>query len=170
MSLDFIVGLGERLRQKEKELDALTKATIELNKEIAQLSLVDLPEAMREEGLKAFKLRDGTAIELKDDFFASITADRADLAHGWLRENGFGGLIKNAIAVTLPRGEDEAARLAADELRERFGEDAVALKSEVHKQTLLAFIREQAGKGRLPPMDLFGIHPFTKAIAKGARE
>ena len=170
MTLASIVALGERLRSKEKALAVLNQQVVDLNKEITKISLTDLPEAMREEGLKAFKLKDGTEIELKDDFLANISADRAAPAFKWLREHGFGGLIKNSIAVTLARGEDEAAQVAADELREQFGADAVALKSEVHRQTLLAFVREQATKGKLPPTELFGIHPYTKAIAKGARE
>ena len=55
------------------------------------------------------KLADGSAIEVKEIYSATIPVARKDGAYNWLRENGLGDLIKNEVTVSFGRNEDNKA-------------------------------------------------------------
>jgi hypothetical protein len=95
---------------------------------------------------------------------ANISKDRSAGAHEWLRDNGFGDLIKNTVSVNFGKGEDDKAGELIKGL-----EDSgynVDQKEAVHPSTLKAFCKEQIEKGSEIPTDLFGIFIGQKTTIK----
>lgn len=122
----------------------------------------DLPDLMQELGLDAVRLADGTAVELKEEVSAGITEARRSEAHAWLRERGFGGLIKTAVVVEYGAGAEGEALSLGERLERELDRD-VMVSEKVAPQTLKAFVREQLAAGRPLPFELFGVHAFSFA-------
>tara|TARA_R100000329_G_scaffold56801_1_gene51510 strand:+ start:784 stop:1347 length:564 start_codon:yes stop_codon:yes gene_type:complete len=107
-----------------------------------KLSQVAIPEIMEALKLKTMKLADGSAIEIKEIYSATIPTDKKEGAYNWLRENGLGDLIKNEVTVSFGRGEDNKASDYADLAKERGFEPTQKLK--VEPMTLKALFRERS--------------------------
>lgn len=129
--------------------------------EFRDISERRLPEKMDELGMEEFKTKTGLKIKVKEVIRASIPKPRQGEAFRWLRENGFGGLIKRAIAVKFGKGEDETAEKLAHDLAEKY---EVEDNASVHPSTLKAFVSEQLADGHEIPMDLFGVHRQRTAV------
>lgn len=128
---------------------------------------IDLPNAMAAAGVMSFKLLDGKSITIKEDVYASIPKDeRYPAALSWLRDNGFGDVIKNEVKVAFGKGEETQAEELFAMLVEHDWASKTVTSESVHSSTLKALIREQLAKGADFPMDLFGAYPTTKAIIK----
>lgn len=145
-----------------EQLDAAKKALTRTEQE-------DLPELMAEVGLKSLTLEDGSIVEVVQDVSCGITEERRALAHSWLLEHGFGGLIKTEVSVAFGRGERDQATLLAAKIQEDTGASP-AVKEAVHPATLKSFVKEQMELGVAIPFDVFGIHPFNKAKLKAAKK
>ena len=52
-------------------------------------------------GLSSLKLADGSAVEVKPYYAASISTKNREAAYSWLRENGLGDIIKNNVPFPL---------------------------------------------------------------------
>lgn len=94
---DSVSSLGEKLKQAEKDLE--------------QVSRVDIPDLLDEIGMLNFTLKDGAAIKVEDKLKASIpkgttpeTEEKARKAFAWLRDHNAGALIKTVISVVIPKG------------------------------------------------------------------
>jgi len=149
------------LEQRVEDLTAeLKKAQLDL----AHVSGEALPAALAEHGLTELKMADGSKVTVATVISANITKERSEAAHEWLRDNGFGDLIKNTVAVTFGKGEDEKANELVKELdSEGFNVDQ---KEAVHPSTLKAFCKEQIEKGTAIPSELFGIYIGQKTTIK----
>lgn len=159
-----LIGLARRYDDRV----AAAERELEESKEAYRRVVQDeLPDLMRELGVESLKLEDGVTISIKEDVSASITEERRGPAHAWLRDHGFGGLIKTNVTATFSRGmEEEAARLASQiALDMHVPVDCV---ERVHPATLKSFIRERMEAGDKLPMELFGIHPYSQAVFKEA--
>ena len=95
--------LEDDLEQKEKELK-------ELKRHIDLVSGEVIPTMMQEMNISTLKLADGSSVEVKPVYGASITTANKEAAYTWLRENGLGDLIKNEITVSFGRNEDNKAQ------------------------------------------------------------
>ena len=134
---------------------------------LRQVQEIDLPNAMAQAGVSSITLPSGEKVSIKEDIFASIPKN--ELYHealDWLREHGFGDVIKNAVTVSFGKGEDEQADELLRILAEHHWRQMADQKMSVHPQTLKALIKEQLAKGTNVPFELFGVVPFTKAIIK----
>lgn len=160
-TLERLVAMAEDMRSAAEDVAANKRALEAATERYKRLETVDLPELMREIGVPALTLPDGTALQLADDFSCGITEEKAPAALAWLRENGFGALIKSVVSAEFGRGEEERAQQASKLLQDN-GFDPAA-KETVHPQTLKSFIREQMEAGKPPPFDLFSIHVMAKA-------
>lgn len=147
---------------QQQELELELKG---LSEKLRRVQEIDLPAAMQQAGVSEIKLPDGYKITVKEDVYASIPAENKDGAFEWLREHGFGDLIKNEVAVSFGKGEEDQAASLLREL-DANGWRNYQQKTAVHPQTLKALVREQLAKGAEFPMDLFGAGPITKAIIK----
>ena len=89
---DEVKVLEENLKRKKEAADKISEEVI--------------PEIMENMKLKTLKLQDGSAIEVKEIYGASIPVANRESAYTWLRDNDLGDLIKNEMTVSFGRGED----------------------------------------------------------------
>ena len=143
----------KRLRDLEDQVKAEEQALKDKEKEIERISGDVIPTLLSEMGLSSLKLADGSAVEVKPYYAASILNKNKDAAYSWLRENGLGDIIKNDVTVTFGRGEDNKA-MAYATLAKGQGYEPVQ-KIGVHAQTLKAVVRERTESGQDLPADLF---------------
>ena len=145
-----IQELKEKLKQKE---DYRTKLSEEV-----------LPSLFSEVGLTEVKLSDGRKVKVSEYYRAAIKVENRDAAYTWLRNNGFGDLVKNQITCSFGRNEDEKASGLMSELSDKGLEPAQ--REWVEPSTLRAFVREQYEKGVDLPMELLGAYVGQKTTIK----
>ena len=136
----------EKLDRKKEQADRLSQQVI--------------PEIMESMKLKTMKLRDGSAIEIKEIYSATIPIDKRDGAFNWLRNNDLGDLIKNEITVSFGRNEDNKAREYAN-LAESNGYQPQQ-KLKVEPMTLKALYRERVQKDLDLPSEHFNLFKGNK--------
>ena len=106
-------------------------------------------------GLSSLKLADGSAVEVKPYYAASILNKNKDAAYSWLRDNGLGDIIKNNVTVSFGRNEDNKAAEYANLAKSQGYQPTQKLK--VEPMTLKALVRERIEKGVEMPMDIFNV-------------
>ena len=143
---DEIENDEERLKLKKEKAD--------------KISNIAIPEIMRALKLKTMKLADGSAIEVKEVYSATIPLDKKDGAFNWLREHGLGALIKNEVTVSFGRGEDNKAAEYADLARGQGLEPTQKLK--VEPMTLKALFRERSENNQELPSEHFNLFKGNK--------
>ena len=141
-------NLEDELEEKEKELK-------ELKRHIELVSGEVIPTMMQEMNISTLKLADGSSVEVKPVYGASITVANKEAAYTWLRENGLGDLIKNEITVSFGRNEDNKAQQYAVLAKGQGYEPVQKLK--VEPMTLKALVRERLESGQEMPSDLFNV-------------
>jgi len=108
---------------------------------------------------------DGSSVNVKPNYSASITIANREAAFNWLRNNGLGDIIKNDITVSFGKNEDnKAADYAALALERGF---QPTQKLKVEPMTLKALVRERIEAGIEMPTDLFNIYVENKTTIKG---
>ena len=80
--------MEDKIKIAEENLKQLKKQEDLLSGEI-------IPTMMTEMNISTLKLADGSAIEVKPIYGASIPADKKEEAFNWLRKEGLCDLIKN---------------------------------------------------------------------------
>ena len=110
---------------------------------------------MQEMNISTLKLADGSAVEVKPIYGASIPKDKQEGAFKWLRDNGLGDLIKNQIIVAFGRNEDNKA-MAYATLAQGQGYEPIQ-KLKVEPMTLKALVRERLESGKEMPTELFNV-------------
>ena len=141
--------LEDDLLQKENELKKI-KQHIEI------VSGEVIPTMMQEMNISTLKLADGSSVEVKPVYGASISASKKEEAYTWLRDNGLGDLIKNEVTVSFGRNEDNKASDYAI-LAQGQGYEPVQ-KLKVEPMTLKALVRERLESGQEMPSDLFNVY------------
>ena len=131
----------ERLKRKKQEADKLSGEVI--------------PEIMESMKLKTMKLADGSGIEIKQIYSATIPVANREGAYNWLRENDLGDLIKNEVTVSFGRGEDNKASEYANLAAERGFQPVQKLK--VEPMTLKALYRERSENNQELPSEHFNL-------------
>jgi len=159
-----IAVLAKRAKMLELEIKDLEESLAERQNNYRALTEETLPEAFAEMNLKGFVMEDGSKIEIKPFYGATISKDRKAEAFTWLRERGHDDLIKNTVSVQFGRKEDELC----DRLKNLLGEHGYTFEQseKVEPQTLKAWVREQLQRGNEVPSDLFGVFIGQKAIFK----
>ena len=145
-----IANLKEQLKKKE---DYRTKLSEEV-----------LPSLFSEVGLSELKLSDGRKIKVSEYYRAAIKVENREAAYAWMRNNGFGDLVKNQVTCSFGRNEDEKASGLMSELSDKGLEPAQ--REWVEPSTLRAFVREQYEKGVDLPMELLGAYVGQKTTIK----
>ena len=141
-------NLEDRIKEKDTELKKLKKDLDVVSGEV-------IPTMMTEMNISTLKLSDGSAVEVKPIYGASISIDKKEKAFNWLRNNGLGDLIKNEITVSFGRNEDNKATAYAG-LAAGQGFQPVQ-KLKVEPMTLKALVRERIESGKDMPSDLFNV-------------
>jgi len=119
-----------------------------------------IPTMMKEMSLSSLKLADGSSVEVKPVYGASIPIAKREEAFNWLRNNGLGDLIKNEITVSFGRNEDNKAMAYAILAKGQGYEPAQKLK--VEPMTLKALVRERLESGKEMPFELFNVFAGNK--------
>ena len=140
----------QQLKQKKKHLENLSGEVI--------------PTMLSEMGLSFLKLADGSSVEVKTNYSATITQAKKEEAFNWLRENGLGDIIKNEISVSFGRNEDNKAADYA-ELAKGQGFQPTQ-KMKVEPMTLKALVRERIEAGKEMPTEIFGVFSENKTTIK----
>ena len=144
-----------KLRSLEDEIVEQENKIKELKRKSELLSGEVIPTMMQEMNISTLKLADGSAVEVKPIYGASIPKDKQEGAFKWLRDNGLGDLIKNQIIVAFGRNEDNKA-MAYATLAQGKGYEPIQ-KLKVEPMTLKALVRERLESGKEMPTELFNV-------------
>ena len=154
----------ERLNTFQKEIETQEEALKQKKKDFEHLSGEVIPTMMAEMGLSHLKLMDGSSVDVKPNYSASITIANKDAAFQWLRDNNLGDIIKNEISVSFGRNEDNKAADYAALASERGYQPTQKLK--VEPMTLKALVRERIESGKEMPTELFNVFVGNKTTIK----
>ena len=121
---DLVQKLGE-VRTGIAEQEANLKCMKDKEKDLVE---VQIPTLMQAHGQEYLRTTSGFEVDLKEQVFARIPADKKEAAHQWLRDNNEGGMIKTEV------------------------------KEAVHPQTLKCWVRGKLDEGATLPEDLFSIY------------
>ena len=144
-----------KLQSMEEDLVKQEEHVKKLKKDIEVISGEVIPTMMQEMNLSTLKLSDGSSVEVKPIYGASISPAKKEEAFNWLRSNGLGDLIKNEITVSFGRNEDNKAADYAV-LAQGQGYQPVQ-KLKVEPMTLKALVRERLEAGQEMPTELFNV-------------
>ena len=165
VGVENLSDLVVELQKLEDEVKDDEEALKRKKQQIDKISGIAIPEIMQAMKLKTMKLSDGSGIEIKEIYSATIPSDRKEGAFTWLRENGLGDLIKNEVTVAFGRNEDIKASDYATFAKGQGYEPVQKLK--VEPMTLKALVRERVESGQDMPSDLFNM--FTGSRTKITR-
>ena len=154
----------KEMQAKQTQLELQEDSVKKTKKDIEHLSGEVIPTMLSEMGLSFLKLQDGSSIEVKTNYSATITQANKEKAFNWLRENGLGDIIKNEISVSFGRNEDNKAADYAELAKGQGLEPQQKLK--VEPMTLKALVRERMEAGKEMPTELFNIYVGNKTTIK----
>lgn len=163
-NLKSIAAIAKQISSHEEEIAKVENYLKEKKKALLKLTDEDLPLMLEEFGVSSFTLDDGSKVDVKPLYGASIPATRREEAHDWLRDNGYDDIIKNIVSCSFGRGEDNAAA-HFKEVAHKLGLEPDQNES-VHSSTLRAWVKERIEGGDEFPMDLFGAFVGQRAVIK----
>ena len=164
--LSNVSDLASKIIQMENKVSFIEEELKSSKKQLLELTDQDLPAAMEEINMESFTLSDGSEVKVVPTYGGTIRADDRPQAHQWLRDNGYGDIVKNTISANFGMGEDNLAKdFYQSALDKGFQVDK---KEAVHPMTLKSFVKEMTENGSEFPSDLFGAFIGKKAkIVKG---
>jgi len=162
--LTSVAGLARLIRDKELKLESLETSLKAVKKELQKLTDEEMPAMLAEIGISSFALDDGSTVEVKQTYGASILVQNRPTAYEWLRDHQYDDIIKNTVMCQFGRGEDDQAS-AFSQFAETQG-FIPQQKTEIHPQTLRAFVKERCEAGEEFPMELFGAWIGQRAVIK----
>jgi len=154
----------EKLNSLQQRIELQEDNLKNTKKEFDYLSGEVIPTMMAEMGLSNLKLMDGSSVDVKPNYSASISIANREKAFNWLRDNGLGDIIKNEILVSFGRNEDNKAADYAALAEERGYQPTQKLK--VEPMTLKALVRERLEAGKEMPTEIFNIFVGNKTTIK----
>jgi len=168
VGLKSIAELARQIRDIEELIDDQETRLKAQKRELQKLTDEDLPSMMAEIGLASFNLDDGSTVDIKQTYGASILVKNRPAAYDWLRDHDYDDIIKNTVSCQFGRGEDDRANAFT-----AFSEEQGFLpeqKTEIHSQTLRAFVKERCEAGEEFPMELFGAWVGQRAVIKRGKK
>jgi hypothetical protein len=159
-----IAALARRAKSLEKQISDAEDVLKGHKEQYRKLTEETIPEALSELGMTSFRMDDGSSIDIKPFYSASISEARRAEAFQWLRDHGFDYIIKNTVSVRFGRGEDELC----NRLLGMLGQQGfpVEQSEKIEPSTLKAWVKERVTRGEQFPMELFGAYIGKKASIK----
>jgi len=154
----------EHLEQLQRSIENQEENLKDLKKKLEHVSGEVIPTMMSEMGLSHLKLMDGSSVDVKPHYSATITVATREAAFNWLRNNGLGDIIKNEISVSFGRNEDNKAADYAELAKGHGFEPTQKLK--VEPMTLKALVRERLEAGKEMPTEIFNVFVGNKTTIK----
>ena len=161
-TIELLINHAEEARELEREILKDSIALSEKQDKLDKILRGYIPDIMKALRLEDFKLEDGSKITVKDDVKAHISEENKPIAHGWLRENDYDGIIKTEVTVNFGKGESADAERAREALIAAGFTDA-EINDSVHHSTLKSFVKERLVAGDNIPLDVFGVFEFRVA-------
>lgn len=162
--LSSVGALAKRAKQLEKEIDEIESVLKERKDQQRKLLEESIPSMLQELGMKKFTMADGSTIEIKPFYGASIKEENRAVAYEWLRKNGYDDIIKNTVSVRFGRNEDKLCDALINQLREQ--NYPVEQTEKIEPQTLKAWAKEMVERGVEFPTETFGLFTGHKATIK----
>ncbi len=154
----------KKLRELEDQVKADEQALKNKQREVERISGEIIPTLLSEMGLSSIKLADGSAVDVKPYYAASISIKNREAAYNWLRENGLGDIIKNEVSVSFGKNEDNKAAAYANLAKGQGYQPTQKLK--VEPMTLKALVRERIESGKDMPTDIFNVFAGNRTTIK----
>ena len=164
--LSSVGALAKRAKQLEKEIEEIEVVLKERKDQQRKLLEESIPAMLQELGMKKFTMADGSTIEIKPFYGASIKEENRAVAYEWLRKNGYDDIIKNTVSVRFGRNEDKLCETLINMLREQ--SYPVEQTEKIEPQTLKAWAKEMVERGVEFPTETFGLFTGQKATIKSA--
>ena len=165
--LTSVASLAKKQKNQEQKVKDLEAELKEAKKELLRISDEEIPNLMTETGLASIKLDDGSSLEIKNIYGASILVANREKAYDWLREHGHDDIIKNKVVATFGRGQEDDAKVF---MRVAYDNGvATDQESKIEPQTLKAWVKERMEAGEEFPTELFGAFMGQRAIIKGGK-
>jgi len=158
-SLKALADKCQLLELAEKKVAELEDQLKERKEAARKLSEEEIPQFLAEKGLSSITLTNGTEVKISEEVRPGVKVADRPFCYAWLRDNGYGDLIKNNISVSFGMGEDSQA-LKLKSAIHHLGMVGTE-KEDVHYQTMKAFVTEQHKKGVSLP-DEFGVYVANK--------
>lgn len=159
-----LTDLLDQMVQLEEEMKAHEAAAKECKDKLFKLTSDLIPSRMDELGTPFIGLPDGRKVEVLDAVSVRVPKGKKAAAYQWLRDHNAGALIKNVVAVTFGKGEDENATKLMEELEGR--ELPVSQSEDVHWRTMESYVKERLEKeakkevdGEIPK-ETFGVFEY----------
>jgi len=165
--MDDIDKLGHKIKQMQaiqKDIEQNEEYLKQRKKDLELISGEVIPTMLTEMGLSYLKLADGSSVEVKTNYSASITLANKEKAFNWLRENDLGDIIKNELTVSFGRNEDNKAAEYAILAKGQGYQPTQKLK--VEPMTLKALVRERIEGGKPLPTEIFNVFIGNKTTIK----
>ena len=145
-----------KLLELQKQIKEQQEATKKLEEQERFISEQRIPDLMQQAGVRSIELTDGYKVDLRQVVSAKIPASKTEEAFTWMRENGYGDLIKNQMTTNFSRSQDNEAAALYDELVNRGF--TVSRKEKIEPMTLKGFARERIQNGENIDMALLGVY------------
>jgi len=166
--INSLANQVKKLKALEDEIQDDEELIKKKKKNLEQISGEIIPTMLSEMGLSSLKLADGSSVDVKQNYSASISIANREKAYSWLRQNGLGDIIKNEITVSFGRGEDNKA---ADYANLALGQGyQPTQKLKVEPMTLKALVRERIEAGNDLPTDIFNVFVGSRTTIKRKQE
>ena len=163
-SLGKIGAVATDIADTQEEISKLKEQLKNKEDYERKLSREVLPSLFSEVGLSELKLADGRKIKVSEYYTATPLKENRGKVFQWLRDNGFGDLVKNQVTCSFGRNEEEKASGLLSHLSDKGYQSTQ--REWVEPSTLRAFVREQYEAGKELPMDLLGAFVGHKTTIK----
>ena len=172
--LSTLTGMADAIIRQDEYTKKVEGELKEAKKKLLKMTDEDLPTMMTEANTIKFVMEDGSEVSIKPQYGASIRVDNRRTAYQWLRDNGFGYLIKNQIIVSFGVDEDEIAtefmNFIEGHLKVKYQkENLVSQVEKIEPMSLRTWVKERNENGEEFPMELFGAYIGQRAVIKGAK-
>lgn len=161
-----IQELVNDLKEKSMRIEQLEHEVSLLKASKKELEEVTIPSVMMEQGVQELRLMSGDEIEVKPFYYARLPKDNPESFFSWLRQNGFGALIKEQVSIQ-PTPEQMLVVLEfLKELQIHYESG-----STIHWKTLEAWFKECVEGGILDklPTNLFPNYVGNKAKIRSGK-
>ncbi len=152
-SCNKLLDLQKEIQSKEEELKKLKETERNISEQ-------EIPSLMQQAGVVSLELADGYKINVKQFVTAKIPVSKTEEAFSYLRDKGWGDLIKNQMTANFTRTQDNEASALYHELLERGF--TVSRKEKIEPMTLKGFVRERIEGGDSIDMNLLGVFVGNK--------
>ena len=163
-NIDKLANKIKQMQIIQKDIAQNEEYLKQRKQELEQISGEAIPTMLSEMGLSYLKLADGSSVEVKTNYSATITQANKEKAFNWLRDNGLGDIIKNEMTVSFGRNEDNKAAAYAELAKGQGYQPTQKLK--VEPMTLKALVRERIEGGNSLPTEIFNVFIGNKTTIK----